>query len=63
MNEWQRVEMASRDGSRVLGRQEDGQIEVMWFSQVDGQWVYGDFFGFNPIHWMPLPKAPECSTT
>jgi hypothetical protein len=58
MSEWQPIETAPRDGTRILVSDADGfMIVAFWFA--DG-WDDGDFrSGLTwPQYWMPLPPPP-----
>lgn len=72
MSDWQPIETAPRDGSRImLGRAADESIARHalvaegWFNQ--GQWMTGPFHAPEPVghptdpitHWQPLPDPPE----
>lgn len=58
--EWQPIETAPRDGTRVLLAGEGLVRECRW---CYGDWqdpVYGEwFFETTPTHWVPLPEPPK----
>lgn len=62
MNEWQPIETAPRDGTRILADTRLG-VMIIWRSGDDDYWV-DDYVRFNgsapskPLFWMPLPKPP-----
>jgi uncharacterized protein DUF551 len=64
MSDWQPIESAPKDGTRVLCSFCKGEApEVLYFSQ--GMW-YSELeregqssFIFQPSHWMPLPEPPK----
>lgn len=58
-DEWQSMESAPRDGTRVL-LVEDGVIVVGWYNGRG--WVH-DGYDYDivvcPDHWQPLPPLPK----
>ena len=67
--EWQDIESAPRDGTRVLlGQFNDkrdfyGRMAVDWWRTEGGSHSYTGFGQFNKTywpatHWMPLPAPP-----
>lgn len=65
---WQPISTAPRDGTVVLARipDQDVQQAVMWSAKENCwviQWDHWKLDGFDtPTHWMPLPPAPEEKT-
>jgi len=64
MSEWQPIETAPKDGSRILTWQPDAASlrPPMMIHHWDGsKWVEDDgrWFVFSPAQWMPLPEPPE----
>ncbi len=72
--EWQPIESAPRDGSKILlGRftgkpkaDREGYICVDWCRQAKDKRGFIGFGGFNttywpPTHWMPLPAPPKAA--
>ncbi len=67
MSEWQPIETAPKDGTRVMlfraGRKIclGGYVTPSWALTLEG-WKnsHGNFF--EPTHWMPLPLPPTNST-
>jgi hypothetical protein len=59
MSDWQPIETAPKDGTRVLiyepNTEEGGSVLLGKYE--DGQWHDLDF-NRNPTHWMPLPEPP-----
>lgn len=60
---WQPIETAPRDGTRVLGYELNDPTDtcpyaVMRFRGEYG-WVNAGWTGLEPTHWMPLPPPPE----
>ena len=55
--EWQPIETAPKDGTRVLVV-EDGEYHVAWWRQ--GWTRAGDDYdiAMEPTHWQPLPPYP-----
>ncbi len=73
MSEWQPIETAPKDGTRVLAfdgsqiitvdYQEPSYIGVNNHIKIEESWVQisdsGRATDFYPTHWMPLPGPPE----
>lgn len=71
MNEWQPIETAPKDGSRVLAYQPDGRwqskrtcrgetIELVYWHQPGNPDSAGFWMpSIRPTHWMPLPEPPK----
>jgi len=68
MSEWQPIETAPRDGTKLLGYEGDGRINTMWFESQyvwvsPGAWISdynrSDTYEHQPTHWMPLPEPPQ----
>ena len=63
MPQWQPIETAPKDGTRVLvwRRDEDGythrRVGVDHFNVEIGKW-WRSRRDMYPTHWMPLPEAP-----
>lgn len=71
MTEWQPIETAPKDGTRILAWQPEGQWKsrrllrgaraeiVYWHRPANPE--HGGFWvpSFRPTHWMPLPAPPE----
>jgi len=64
MAEWQSIETAPKDGSRILtvrrfGDNLDEAAIVCWSETEDEWWDgYADQYAF-PDLWMPLPAVPK----
>lgn len=61
MMDWQPIETAPKDGTRVLGC--DGScVEVIFFIKGRGWFNQSAEISlwnvFPPTHWMPLPQPP-----
>ncbi len=68
MSEWQPIETAPKDGTRVLAARKwkKGQWVYRiahWADRGLGNWVSdpGEWL-VQPTHWQPLPPAPEDRT-
>jgi hypothetical protein len=67
--EWQPIETAPKDGTVVLlfvpgddDCREDCWITASWDGLMGGVWMdnaRGEWWGFGPSHWMPLPPPPK----
>lgn len=71
MNDWQPIETAPKDGSRILGAWQDVMSVYHWDTQSfhtrpnpywarDFHPVYYDR-SQQPTHWMPLPDPPRAA--
>jgi hypothetical protein len=60
-NEWQPIETAPKDGTRVILLERDTHGERG--RVFDGCWLHGDGWPSNGglIAWMPLPSPPSGS--
>ena len=67
MSEWQPIETAPKDGTKVLFWH-NGDIHLAWWRKnILGQegfggygWSYAEFS--MPTHWMPSPEPPKAET-
>jgi hypothetical protein len=77
MREWQPIETAPKDGTRLLlwcvhhnAQYADDPVEFSrWAGAVIGSWTNHNGGGWTwsghagtPIHWMPLPEPPKPDT-
>lgn len=68
MTDWQPIETAPTDGTRVLAYVPDcpQMVEEIVIVRVSwGEWTYfagEDTAQVNPTHWMPLPSAPVAAS-
>lgn len=53
--DWQPIETAPRDGTKVLGFGSEG-VEIMHYERIQSHY-YTEAQG-QPTHWMPLPDGP-----
>ena len=71
--EWQPIETAPKDGTRVLiAFQSIGQWVILsaywntredvWTDDAVVSFGYEETAEYEPTHWMPLPKPPEVGT-
>lgn len=70
MSEWQSIETAPRDGTRILatGGGLANEVEIVSYNERVGAWNTENYTlddrddeaeGYNrPHHWMPLPQRP-----
>lgn len=64
--EWQPIETAPKDGTRVFVFA-NGRLTEAWFCSETGLWPHDEPYSEEgepcnvgmPTHWMPLPKAPN----
>ena len=65
--EWQPIETAPKDGTKILIWGRGGARVVRWSlgpynrktRRYDEDWADGGMFGFEPTHWQPLPAPPK----
>jgi hypothetical protein len=63
MSDWQPIESAPKDGTRVLGYfpdLESGYHDTVWIDRLK-TWV-SRAYPAAPSHWMPLPPPPGSET-
>lgn len=61
-SEWQPIETAPRDGTRIRCLVINDEFILHWEQEDDeypAGWCDDDKTDWNPTHWMPLPDAPE----
>lgn len=58
VTDWQPIETAPKDGSRIFATNGD-ELVVMVYT-IDFSWVHESYspIVFTPTHWQPLPKPP-----
>ena len=62
MREWQPIETAPKDGTRVILFVKCGdQCVAGWNDDFDMWQLVGDQFTRTPTHWMPLPEPPHAN--
>ena len=67
--EWQPIETAPKDGTKILAWFADGDYSIIYWGAYDDSWVQslpglGSDSGYSPdtfSHWMPLPLPPNVS--
>lgn len=61
--EWQPIETAPKDGTRVVGYGRNIFGDYVWACRyLRGYWALdGNDLSVNPIMWMPLPEPPTPS--
>ena len=64
MSDWQPIETAPKDGTKILAWEFD-DYTIAWWGVSTGGW-YGwmfsdDWIRCYPTHWQPLPAPPESS--
>lgn len=66
-NNWQPIETAPRDGTRILAwiPRGNNKHEVIWMGTLPSgrvRWLFSHGWisagDFQPTHWMPLPAPP-----
>lgn len=67
MNDWQPIETAPKDGTRLIGFV-DGLVRFIYHGKTSHVPIYGWNLGdqgaedcelCKPSHWMPLPEPPN----
>lgn len=63
--EWQPIETAPKDGTKLLVFTVFGQIEVTQYIRADREEEIGmdGWDTYEPAFWMPLPDPPKHGTT
>jgi hypothetical protein len=62
MSDWQPIETAPKDGTRVLIAHTNVWMAVAWFWPCNMHWTEDTASGMklnDPTHWMPLPDPPS----
>jgi hypothetical protein len=64
MSEWQPIETAPKDGTRIILGADlnvDPELWASWWIGGDDRWANTpDWMWFtSPTHWMPLPSPPK----
>jgi len=59
--EWQPIETAPKDGTRILGFNENLEVYIPNIYFWDDKWItyFFDEYSTELTHWMPLPKPPK----
>lgn len=60
--EWKKIESAPKDGSFVVGLEDDVPCIIRWeVGHIsDGYWEDDNYHARHYItHWMPLPEPPK----
>ncbi len=57
MSEWQPIETARKDGTRLLVFDDSHEYWIAYYSHNYHQWIGPEGFVY-PTHWMPLPAEP-----
>jgi hypothetical protein len=57
---WQTIETAPKDGSRILGINERGEIEICaWEKEPDvAGWYTNESEKRTLVYWCPIPETP-----
>lgn len=58
MSEWQSIETAPRDGSRLLLATHTGKLADGYWSVRYKVWSW-PYVMTEPTHWMPAPPVPQ----
>lgn len=62
MSDWQPIETAPKDGTRVLVADEDVWMAVARYWPCNSYWIEDAASGMKlnpPTHWLPLPPPPQ----
>ena len=61
--EWQPIETAPKSESILVGRAPYYVDQAQWdddtWMAIGGKCKTGNFLGYEPTHWMPLPESPK----
>lgn len=60
--QWQSIETAPRDGTRLLLWEREGFAFCGFYYPTQAEWVAniaGVSLDWTPTHWMPLPPPPQ----
>jgi hypothetical protein len=57
---WRLIEIAPKDGTRILLRSKGGNIADGSWSALREAWEW-PYMMVNPTYWMPLPEPPSSS--
>lgn len=65
--QWQPIETAPKDGTKILGAWPQLRKHKWWTIQpiffYCGNWIHGwdedEDLALHPTHWMPLPEPPK----
>ncbi len=56
-DEWQSIETAPKDGTRILAHENGVVDRAYWDCERNGWYTHGTLW--YPTDWMPLPKPPN----
>ena len=67
VSQWQPIETAPKDGTKILGAWPQLRKHKWWTIQpiffYYGAWIHGwdedEDLALHPTHWMPLPEPPK----
>ena len=61
MSDWQPIETAPKDGTRILVSWTFGGWNIARCLTPSGRWMtqYDRPLAVQPTHWMPLPEPPR----
>lgn len=55
--EWQSIETAPKDGTRVLLAGKGGKVADGRWAELQGIWIW-PYVLSDPTHWLPAPPLP-----
>jgi len=58
MAEWQPINTAPRDGTRILASDYNVVTIVTWNNFGWRGWINGKGWSMSPVWWQPLPEHP-----
>lgn len=65
IDEWQPIETAPHDGTRIITGREGCECHCSYFHQTHKEWwvEYADGPGWQPTHWKPMPERMTTNQT
>lgn len=58
MSEWERMDSAPKDGTKILGVRDDATCHVINYHDESGNWTYDNVYAGEFLLWMSIPTIP-----